>query len=320
MAKTNLSVDKIKLALENNGGQVKLAAIELGANYQTVMYWIKKHNIPFNKQNKIKATPEELWEAYQEIQSLQKVAEKFGCQKDGVRHSLKRNGYKINKLVRHSCNETFFQQDTPESFYWAGFIAADGCVRYSERGKYGKPRYDLYIALAQKAKSHLEKIKDSLEYSGPIKDYLVKNSKRNSKWNDTWKSEISITSKQIFDDLARFNIVPRKSLTYTFPEWLINHPLVYHFMRGCFDGDGSFYWAHYKTKASQEYFSLRGTEAFLAVYRDILERNNLVKKRDKPIRINGGIGVLEYGGNGVVGKIKGFLSKDATVQLDRKWS
>jgi hypothetical protein len=313
MTKTNLSIEKIKTALENNDGKVTLAANEIGVKYPTIMWWIKKHNIPFNNQNKIKATPEELWEAYKELQSTQKVAEKFGCQKDGVRYALMRNGYKLNKLVRYKCNENFFKHETQESLYWAGFIAADGCV------KKNKNRHDLQIGLSQKDKLHLEKFKLAIDYDGPIRDFLVKNSKRNPKWNDTWKSEIAITSKQIFDDLHIFNIVPRKSLIYTFPTYLINNPMVHHFMRGYFDGDGSFYWSNPETKSPQEYFSLRGTVEFLTTYRSILESNNLVTVRNKPIRTNNGIGVLEYGGNKVVNLIKDFLSKDATIELDRKW-
>ena len=131
---------------------------------------------------------------------------------------------------------------------------------------------------------------------------------------------MSITSKEIFDDLSRFNIVPRKSLIYTFPEWLINHKYVNHFMRGYFDGDGSFYVINKNKETPQVGFSLRGTQDFLKTYRSIFESNHLVKEREKDIRINSGIGVLEYGGNKVVNNIKDFLYKDSNVCLERKRS
>ena len=263
-------------------------------------------------------TSKQLWEAYQDLKSTQKVAERFGCKKSSVLNCLKKNGYKLNQLIKYSCNEYFFEQNTSESFYWAGFIAADGCVKKRKSYK-DNFRYELQIGLSKKDKFHIEKFKSYINYNGPIRDYLVKNSKRNLKWNDSWKSELTINSKQIFNDLVKFNVVPRKSLIYTFPEWLVDHPLVHHFMRGYFDGDGSFYFCKYKNKASQEYFSLRGTTEFLNTYRDILERENLVIKRDKPIRINSNIGVLEYGGNCVVKSIKEYLRDDSDLKLDRKW-
>jgi len=91
-------------------------------------------------------------------------------------------------------------------------------------------------------------------------------------------------------------------------------------MRGYFDGDGSFYESKLTQgrMVKQVNFSLRGTIKFLKVYRSILERECNLKKRTKDIRINSGIGVLEYGGNGVIKQIVKFLYKDTVTHLDRK--
>ena len=89
-------------------------------------------------------------------------------------------------------------------------------------------------------------------------------------------------------------------------------------MRGYFDGDGSWYVGSSK-KTSQIFFSTRGTPEFLTVYRSILERYSEIPKKGKPIRVSGGIGVLEYGGNGVASKIRDFLYRDANIYLERKY-
>ena len=154
---------------------------------------------------------------------------------------------RINKQVRHSVNHKFFSEDNENSFYWAGFLAADGNVR-KRRGSCR----EISLALSIKDKNHIEKFINAIESTAHMGIYLVKNSKRNSKWNDTKKAEVKITSEQMFNDLARFNVVLRKSLIYTFPEWLIEHKLVNHYMRGYFDGDGSFYFSQSPNK--QEYF------------------------------------------------------------------
>jgi len=32
----------------------------------------------------------------------------------------------VNRI--YGCNDDFFKEETEASFYWAGFIAADGCM------------------------------------------------------------------------------------------------------------------------------------------------------------------------------------------------
>jgi len=320
--KSELSVEKITQALELSSGKAAEAARMLGCKYPTLMNWIYKYNIPHGSRRHYNISTDELWEAYKELQSLKLVAEKFNLSnKEVVRCRLKKAGHKLNVLTRYPCNDDFFKKDSEESFYWAGFIAADGCVKEKRRNLYSNSIcYQLQIGLSQKDKSHIQKFKDAIEYEGPVKDFLVKNSKRNPNWNDTWKSEITVTSKSIFDDLARFNIVPRKSLTLTFPEWMKDHPLKHHFMRGYLDGDGSFYVPKQKKPTKQEYCSIRGTPDFLKDYRSILESECGLEIRTKPIRISSKHGMLEYGGNGILPKIREFLSKDATIYLDRKWT
>ena len=122
------------------------------------------------------------------------------------------------------------------------------------------------------------------------------------------------------DDLGRFDIVPRKSLTLTFPEWMKTHPLKHHFIRGYNDGDGSFYIPELKDgrTVEQVYFSMRGTQIFLKVIRNILEQECDLGERNTDIRISSDCGVLEYGGNGIISKITDYLYQDATIYLPRK--
>jgi len=317
MSKTNLSIEKIKHAIEQTDGTLKETSAFLNVKYVTLQYWVSKHSIPFNNKNKISATPEELWKEYQKTNSSKLVAEKFGCTKSGVIDVLKKNGYEVNKLIRYSFNKDFFFIDSEELFYWMGFLAADGCVK-KLFGKSKNPRYEISLGLSKKDKDHISMFASDINYNGKIRDSIVKNSERNPKWNDSWKSELKITiCKNIFDRLSVFNIVPRKSLTYKFPEWLLGHEFLHHFMRGYFDGDGSWYIGSTKV-TPQVFFSLRGTTEFLGVFRSVLEKNGL-PGRDKDIRVNNGIGVLEYGGNGHATKIRNFLYKDATVFMQRKY-
>jgi len=208
--------------------------------------------------------------------------------------------------VRMEVNDNFFSSDSPESFYWAGFIAADGCVKLHNH-KYKI----LYIGLGNVDSGHLCKFKSLINFSGNIHMYSK-------------HSEISIRSDKIFDSLSRFNIVPRKSLILTFPEWIMENNLVNHFMRGYNDGDGSFFTQNLKNGKTikQLIFSLRGTKEFLSSYKNILEKKCDVGINDKKPRKNSGIYMLEYGGNRKVQRIRDFLYKDANekILLDRKFN
>ena len=252
---------------------------------------------------------ERIVEKYKQLKSIRKVGKVLGISRETARVKLKALGI-LSAPVIHSCNDSFFAQDTPESFYWAGFIGADGCVKlHSKKYKY------LSVGLAKKDRAHIEKFKETLGFTGPISDKVDK--------NGCESSEIKIRSDQLFNDLARFNIVPRKSLTYTFPDWLINHEYVNHFMRGYMDGDGSFYIAKPKNGRTikQIYISLRGTKKFLTAYKNILEKECAFKSKNKKPRLNNKIYTLEYGGNRKVSKIRDYLYKNSTkdTRLDRKY-
>jgi len=314
-----LTKELVQEELGRCNGDAKRAAESLGVPHTTLLHCIWRHGIVF-KSKRASIDPTNLQLLYDELGSLAAVAKEIGANKEGVRCAMKRYGMRIKKQVIHTLDDDFFSHDNEKSFYWAGFLAADGNVR-QRNNKTGKSESSgISLALGISDKAHVEKFIKDINSTALVGVYLVKNSKRNSKWNDTEKAEVKLTSKKMFEDLARFNIVPRKSLVYTFPEWLVQHPLVRHYMRGYFDGDGSFYWTRYNTKADQEYFNLRGTTEFLEIYRSILEKECGLVERDKPIRMNTGIGALEYGGNVVLGKIREYLFKDAETYLDRKWA
>jgi len=261
-------------------------------------------------------TEKALTEALAELGSLKAMGRKFGVDSATIKVYMLKFGLTPPKRISYSCSHEFFSRDDEESFYVAGFIAADGCVLSK------KPV--LSIALSSKDRAQLEMIKELLKAENPISEHLVKNSKRNSKWNDTRKVEIKITSKQMVSDLKRFNIVPRKTHTYKFPDWMKTHPLRHHFIRGYFDGDGSFYSNLKKDgirSVEQIYFSLRGTDDFLAAVIEIFNKEidfSTVSSKKKP-RLSSGIFTLEYGGNRLIEKIFSYMYKDATVYMQRKY-
>ena len=119
-------------------------------------------------------------------------------------------------------NDNYFSSENERMAYLLGFLASDGTI--------DKKNNRIKIGLYSVDKDFLIKIKKELGYEGDILDYQTSNG-----FN---VSELTFTSQQIKKDLAKYNIVPNKTFTYTFPESL-NKKYWIDFIRGYFDGDGS---------------------------------------------------------------------------------
>lgn len=183
----------------------------------------------------------------------------------------------------------FKNANTEEAAYWAGFIAADGCIV-----NYGK-NLSLKVGISIKDLSHLRKFKIGKN----ITFY------KNSCW-------IEISNLNLCLDLEKYNITPRKSLTLRFPK-NINKKNIHHFMRGYFDGDGCAD-KHSNKKASNKLrLRLLGTKEFLEEYVDNFKfdcNRNIIKEGLSKV-----YGIFWSKNSHLIYK---FLYKDATIYLTRK--
>jgi hypothetical protein len=255
---------------------------------------------------------------YNKTSNQIKTAKSLGISIDSVRKYLKLYNIIVHKKPPHkkySCNEKIFATDTETSFYLAGFIAADGNVR-SRKRKHSYSKI-LRICLSSKDKHHIEKIKTLLDSNHKITSFIAKPTKKAK--NPSPQTAIEITSDNLIDDLARFNVVPNKTFIYSMPKWLADHPLIHHFIRGYFDGDGciGFYY-HKGCSCLQGQFNMLGTEMFTTQCRDILIINCALSKNKILKREN--IFSITYGGNKAISRIYNFLYKDSTIYLDRKYN
>lgn len=322
MTSKKLTLEIVKQALLDANGNLNEACKLAGAKYPTFYYWIMKYNLDYKSEKRIDATREQLEEAYARLGSLSLVAKEFNVTKEGIRCRMQRFELEIKPLIIHTIDDDFFSRDNEESFYWAGFIAADGCVK--AHGKNKKDICVLSIGLSKKDKSHLEKFVKITNYSGNIYDGIVKFGPNSLVKKDLEKSEIQITSRKMIEDLKRFNVHPRKSLVYCPPLELMKHPLFHHFLRGYFDGDGSIYSSLGKRNLTRTYyFNVVGSYKFMEIYKEVFEKADLVEPGHKILpskkHQTNNLMKLEYGGNAVLKRIREFMYKDANVFLQRKW-
>lgn len=254
-------------------------------------------------------TKEMLEYEYAQCGSMRKMAKKLHLDIDTISRYMKLHDVKFvphyNGL--YDCNETIFSEETERSFYLAGFIAADGSVQYRQHSKV------LKIALSIKDKMHLEMLRKLFDSNHPISTYTVKSSNGNTSQD----VEMSIVSNMICDDLLKFNVVPNKTATYTFPIWLSQHPLVKHFMRGYVDGDGCFTFHKEEDKSDQLIFQLRGTYSFLETFAKILQKQVTAAAHNR-VKTYDSTSTITYSGNIIAKSIHDYLYEDATIYLDRK--
>lgn len=174
--------------------------------------------------------------------AIRAAARRFGLQKDpdwrrnylvdlakktAVAHAVK-NGKRNGPLSRRLFfDEQYFSGElTPESAYWLGFIQADGSIHIRPRCRY------LTISLGIHDAKHLDQFMLDIQANRSAKRYFRK----------IPVATVSLVSKPFIEDLMRIGIQPDKTRLGTFP--VIEGPMVSHYLRGVFDGDGSIHFRH----------------------------------------------------------------------------
>lgn len=263
------------------------------------------------KRNFTEEQVNEMLALYNSGLSYAKVAEKFDCHLSAVALRLKgkvqpRTTKETSR--RYSADDNFFDViDTEEKAYWLGFLYADGYVSLKKENSSNT----LGCALASVDEPHLEKLKKSLQATNPIQRYEGKG--YNGEGKPTYYSRLHIRSDKLVEDAIKHGIVPMKT-SILMPPTTIPESLTHHFIRGYFDGDGS--WA--KTGKTFGYkLSVTGTEEFLLWMAQEMQLTPRLYSRH-PDRDNNNFTLEAHARADVLKSIE-YLYKDATIYLDRKY-
>lgn len=249
--------------------------------------------------------------------SISRVSEKFGINKKTLSKYLKEKGVEIISN-RNRCNfsESVFDTiDSEEKAYWLGFMYADGYVLAK------KPKFGLSLSL--KDINHLKKFNDFLKYPKGlnIKETHQFGSKEhvNKNGETLYMVTTEIQNQHTYDALVSKGVVPNKSLILTFPDINVftSESLVYHFIRGYFDGDGTLgLYNHSKTNPNlEESLSFVGTKDFLKGVQKYLGEGYLMQKKN----CNENTYRLGYSTKKAFNAAK-LMYENATIYLDRKYN
>ncbi len=156
------------------------------------------------------------------------VASDLGVSRQSVLNYLRGYGLPVREpgeLRRRYtlCNAgPFAEPQTDWHAYWLGFLAADGCV-FTANG-----RYLVRLRLKRSDEDHVRNFAQGTGSDAPVttRDGYV---------------QVEYFDKELVAALAKWEIIPNKTLAIAFPAELPTH-LQPAFVRGYFDGDGSIYW------------------------------------------------------------------------------
>jgi hypothetical protein len=213
------------------------------------------------------ADPIYLRERYQTLlMGTEEIATEVGCTKQAVFKALRAHGIESRshsqawwasaekehtKTTATPINEVFFSKWSPAAAYVFGVILTDGNLKLS-KGPDGSVRFGSgCVSISQKEPELLDKVGKLIGHSGkttfhPRREYQGRVA------GELYK--LSFSSDRVVADLVRLGLRPRKSLTLQFPDMPVD--MQRHFIRGCWDGDGSVYIDKQSKSISASYVSV----------------------------------------------------------------
>jgi predicted DNA-binding protein YlxM (UPF0122 family) len=162
-------------------------------------------------------------------------------------------------LKKVNVNEDFFSSWSAAMAYVLGVIYTDGNLnpgRIREPWRSKSSSTMPMISIAQKETELLEKVLKLMDCDSKLyfsKERIYGKIKAGALY------QFNISNEKLYDDIVNLGLTPNKSLTMQFPN--IPDEFVRHFIRGCWDGDGSVYIEKKSNKVCANFVS--GSKDFL---------------------------------------------------------
>ena len=160
-------------------------------------------------------------ELYRAGMSIEKLNKLLRVDRSAISKFLKREGVDV-KPSRNMIDINFFKKETPQMFWLLGIIAADGHIN-------GKHQWSISQS-GEDGFKLIKYIKTLIGHTNDIYQYIPKKGKQ--------VHTITIRSKDMVEDLSRWNINAEKTKSFTLPNFNTDDDFK-NFLRGYLDGDGS---------------------------------------------------------------------------------
>ncbi len=210
----------------------------------------------------------------------------------------------------HTIDEHAFDEITPESAYWIGFLMADGCVLEKSN--------TVAILLSSKDYNHLEKFKNYVKSNNKI----TMRSNQTNFYSKYGSCSFHVGNAHIKNTLQKYGILPHKSLTAKIGDerLLFNRD----FWRGVVDGNGCITLEKVKAKNSTikdsyhyPYIQLGGTKNIVENFANYVEKITSTKYHKCIKELASSYHTIHFGGRNAYDVINSIYENPA-VCLERK--
>lgn len=291
--------DSLKIAEMYRGGESStIIAKALGFSVPTVLKHVVLNGIDKRRRTVSRYYPRvktitleqrrELLERLAAGETQASIAKSFGVTHSAITPHLRRAGIPPRTSRRHMLDETVFDEVSPLSAYWAGFLMADGTIRAND--------HYFAVHLAWHDRHHILAFKRFLKSSHKI----GVNPRRGTRQAAVG---MCIFSKPICAALGRFGVIPRKTINVEVIDLDENRD----FWRGMIDGDGSL-GMYDDAYGMVPRLSLCGTKRIIEQFRDYCE--TVIGPLNASPSQKGVIWVLSIGGQQAVQLIRHFYQRD----------
>ena len=297
--------------LRMQGMKMKDLAEKYEVSYSSMTHFLTTHRIVLNPQVISEDTINKVVGKYENNIRYDYIAKELHMDKETVKNIIEKYGNgvrsKSDAFQYYTINQHFFDEiNTPVKAYILGLLYTDG-----NRNK-RKNHYQITLKLQDRDVDILYKIKSEMNYNRPLK--YIEESKNNS--NSRNQYALIIDNKQIAISLEKWGIIPNKTKTLVFPNFL-SEELIPHFIRGCWDGDGTISHNLKEQRAGfiGTYNMCIGIKQFLENKLDV--HFSLIKKPSNSM--NNLYSISIHGGKQLK-RFLDFIYKDSTIHFNRKYS
>lgn len=238
------------------------------------------------------------------------IGEKFGLKYMAICKLLDSMGIKRrrNGMRKYGLNENYFDQiDSHDKAYILGFLFADGSNNLK--------KHTVSISLQEEDKDILEKMRELVESEKEL-EFLDYSNKHDFGYNYKNQYRLLFFSGHMCSSLKNLGMIPNKSLKLLFPT--IPDEYLNSFIRGYFDGDGSFTYNWSKFGKPQGIIGITSTLDFCETAESYIYKNTGVHGIISDASNHNGITkVLTYSTKKCK-PVLDWLYKDADLFLKRK--
>ena len=272
---------------------------QTGINPRDSFDIIKKNNIKTRTKGGIDEIDiNDVIQQYKSLVPVPEIAKIYKVHPRTIYNYLEKAGVPRDIVYKNtSFNHDYFQDiDSYDKAYFLGFMITDGNV--------GKSSNRIALSLSEKDKDILEVFREKTSNENPLKISI-----REGRINK--EVTFHVGSKKMKKDLAKYNVVPNKTLIIEPPQD-IRDDLISHLIRGLIDGDG---YISYKTR----HVGFCGNEKMVTYVRDVL-CEKLDVYHVKVIQSGEHLWQISWGGRKDIEKIGEYIYQDKhECYLQRKY-